>query len=114
MGASGRASVSPRLILIALALAGAVGGWSCQRGEATSARRPRDATEAIRQVQLGHTTPSDVEQRFGVADEKTADGPLVYRFETTRQRGEHMQTEAETVTFRFAGGKLARVCRTRS
>jgi len=25
-----------------------------------------------------------------------------------------MQTEAETVTFRFAGGKLARVCRTRS
>ena len=113
MGASGRASVSPRLILIALALAGAVGGWSCGHGEAAPAR-PRNAAEAVRQVHLGQTTPSDVEQRFGVADEKTADGALVYRFETTRQRGERMQTEAETVTFRFAGGKLARVCRTRS
>jgi hypothetical protein len=28
-----------------------------------------------------------------------ADGALVYRFETTRQRGERMRTEAETVTF---------------
>jgi hypothetical protein len=43
-----------------------------------------------------------------------ADGALIYRFETTRQRGERLQTEAETVTFRFAGGKLAKVCRTRS
>jgi hypothetical protein len=43
-----------------------------------------------------------------------ADGALVYRFERTRQHGERMQTEAETVTFRFAGGKLASVCRTRS
>ena len=106
--------MSFRSTLIALALAGAVGGWSCERSEATPARRPRDATEAIRQVQLGHTTPSDVEQRFGAADERTPDGALVYRFETTRQRGERMQTEAETVTFRFAGGKLAKVCRTRS
>ena len=62
----------------------------------------------------GQTTPSDVEKRFGVADEKTADGALVYRFDTTRRRGERMQTEAETDTFRFAGGKLAKVCRTRS
>ena len=106
--------MSIRLTLIALALAGAVGGWSCERSEATPARRPRDATEAIRQVQLGHTTPSDVEQRFGAADERTPDGALVYRFETTRQRGERRQTQAETVTFRFAGGKLAKVCRTRS
>ena len=106
--------MSFRSSLIALALAGAVGGWSCERSEATPARRPRDATEAIRQVQLGHTTPSDVEQRFGAADERTPDGALVYRFETTRQRGERRQTQAETVTFRFAGGKLAKVCRTRS
>lgn len=68
--------------------------------------------DAVRQVHLGQTTPSHIEQRFGVADEKTADGALVYRFETTRQHGERM--EAETVTFRFAGGKLAKVCRTRS
>ena len=106
--------MSFRSTLIALALAGAVGGWSCERSEATPARRPRDATEAIRQVQLGHTTPSDVEQRFGAADERTPDGALVYRFETTRQRGERRQTQAETVTFRFARGRLVKVCRTRS
>jgi hypothetical protein len=104
--------VSLRLTLIALAFASAVGGWSCGHGEA--AARPRTAAEAVRQVHLGQTTPTDIEQRFGVADEKTADGALVYRFETTRQRGERMQKEAETVTFRFAGGKLAKVCRTRS
>jgi hypothetical protein len=78
------------------------------------AARPRNAAEAVRQVHLGQTTPSDIEQRFGVADERMADGALLYRFERTRQHGEHMQTEAETVTFRFAGGKLAKVCRTRS
>jgi hypothetical protein len=102
------------VVLISLALAGAAGGWSCERGEAAPARRPRDGTDAIRQVQLGQTTPSDVEQRFGAADERTPDGALVYRFETTRQRGERKQIEAETVTFRFAGGRLVKVCRTRS
>jgi hypothetical protein len=50
--------------------------------------------EAVRQVHLEQTTPSDIEQRFGVADERMADGALVYRFETTRQRGKRMQTEA--------------------
>jgi hypothetical protein len=99
--------------MIALALASAVGGWSCGHGEAAPAR-PRTVAEAVRQVHLGQTTPTDIEQRFGVADERMADGALVYRFETTRQRGKRMQTEAETVTFRFAGGRLAKVCRTRS
>ena len=105
--------MSLRAALIALALASAGGGWS-QRGDAAAERRLSRATDAIRQVQLGQTTPSDIEQRFGVADERMADGALVYRFETTRKRGEHLQTGAETVTFRFAGGKLAKVCRTRS
>ena len=99
--------------MIALALASAVGGWSCGQGEAAAAR-PRNAAEAVRQVHLGQTTLTDIEQRFGVADERMADGALVYRFETTRQRGERMQTEAETLTFRFAGGRLVKVCRTRS
>src|SRR5262249_50894228 len=106
--------VSVRSTLIALALAGAMGGWSCDRGEATPAQRPRDATTAIRQVHLGQTTSSDIEQLFGVADERMADGALIYRFETTRERGGRTQIEAETVTFRFAVGKLAKVCRTRS
>jgi len=76
--------------------------------------RPRTVAEAVRQVHLRQTTPSDVEKRFGVADEKTSDGALTYRFETTRTHGERRQTEAETVTFRFAGGRLVKVCRTRS
>ena len=105
--------MSLRLTLIALGLVSSVGVWSCGHGEAAPAR-PRNAAEAVRQVRLGQTTPGDIEHRFGVADERMADGALVYRFETTRQRGERMQTEAETVTFRFAGGKLAKVCRTRS
>jgi hypothetical protein len=59
--------VSLRLTLLALALASAVGGWSCGHGEAAAAR-PRNAAEAVRQVHLGQTTPSDIEQRFGVAE----------------------------------------------
>jgi hypothetical protein len=105
---------SVRVALIALALASAGGGWSCQRGDAAADHRPSNAADAIRQVHLGQTTPSDLEQRFGVADERMADGALIYRFETTRQRGERLQTEAETVTFRFANGRLAKICRTRS
>jgi hypothetical protein len=113
VGPSGRATVSQRLTLIALAFASAVGGCSCGHGEAAPARQ-RNAAEAVRQVHLGQTTPSDIEQRFGVAEERMTDGALIYRFETTRQRGEHMQAETETVTFRFANGRLAKVCRTRS
>jgi len=71
VGPSGRASVSLRLTLIALAFASAVGGWSCGHGEAAPVR-PRTVAEAVRQVYLGQTTPSDIEQRFGVAYE--ADG----------------------------------------
>jgi hypothetical protein len=44
-------------------------------------------------------------------------GWLTARWSTGSKRpgsAERMQTEAETVTFRFAGGKLAKVCRTRS
>ena len=113
MDPSGPASVSLRLILIALALASAMGGWNCEHGEATPAR-PRNATDAVRQVRLGQTTPSDLEQRFGAADEHAPDGALIYRFETTRRHGAETRTEVETVTFRFASGTLSKVCRTRS
>jgi hypothetical protein len=104
-----------RLTLIAFALAGAVGSWGCGGADpAPAAHRPHDASDAIRQVRLGQTTPRDIEQQFGAADERTADGGLVYRFETTRRRAGQMQTEAETVTFRFTGERLSKVCRTRS
>ena len=91
-----------------------MGTWSCDRGDAASARRPRDVTDAIRQVHLGQSTPGDIEQRFGVADERSADGSLKYRFETTRQRTGRAEAVEETVTFRFTNGKLAKICRTRS
>src|SRR5262249_35698949 len=113
MGSSGPASVSIRLTAVALALASAMGGWSCEHGEAAPAR-PHNAADAVRQVRLGPTTASDLEQRFGAADEHAPDGALIYRFETARKHGDRMQTEAETVTFRFTDGKLAKVCRTRS
>src|SRR5262249_30238664 len=103
-----------RLTLIAIALASAMGAWSCDRGDAASARRPRDATDAIRQVRLRQTTPGGLAQRFGVADERSADGSLEYRFETTRQRTGRAETVEETVTFRFANGRLTKICRTRS
>jgi hypothetical protein len=102
-----------RLTLIALALGSAMGGWSCEHGAAAPAR-PRDAADAVRQVRLGQTTPSTLEERFGAADQHAPDGALIYRFETTRRHGSEMRTEVETVTFHFASGTLSKVCRTRS
>src|SRR5262249_25544007 len=106
--------VSLRLTLIALALTSAMAAWSCGRGEATPGGRPRDASEAVRQVRLGQTTPSAIEQRFGAADRHAPDGALIYQFETTRRHGAVMRTEVETVTFHFASGTLSKICRTRS
>ena len=112
---SARPRFAVRAVLLALALTSAgAGGWGCHRGEAAPDRRPASAAEAIRQVRLGQTTASDLEQRFGAPDERAPDGALVYRFESTREHGGRMRAEAETVTFRFAAGKLAKVCRTRS
>jgi hypothetical protein len=48
-----------------------------------------------------------------VPDERAADGALIYRFDTTRARRGQTYAEAEIVTFRFANGKLTKVCRTR-
>jgi hypothetical protein len=108
-----RRHFSVRAILLVLVLTSAGGGWSCQRGDAAADRRPSSAADAIRQVQLGQTIPSDLEQRFGVPDERAADGALTYRFETTRARDGQTHAETEIVTFRFANGRLAKVCRTR-
>jgi hypothetical protein len=69
--------------------------------------------DAIRQVHLGQTTAGDLEQQFGTPDERAADGALVYRFATTRTRGDRTRTEEESVTFRFADGRLAKICRAR-
>jgi len=47
-------------------------------------------------------------------DERAADGAQTYRFETTRKRGAQTHAGAESVTFRFANGRLTKVCRARS
>src|SRR5436309_4389273 len=62
----------------------------------------------LEQMSFGQSTPADVERVFGAADERPPDGSLVYRTEDRRRR------ETESVTFRFEGGVLSRICRTRS
>jgi hypothetical protein len=86
----------------------------CERGNASQAQRPRNSAELVQQVHLGHTTPADVERQFGIADERSPDGSLIYRFERRRAQGEGTVTETETVTLRFARGVLNKVCRNRS
>jgi hypothetical protein len=58
-------------------------------------------------MRIGRTTPADVERLLGRPDEHTPDGALVYRIARPRH-------DTETFTFRFAGGLLSRICRTRS
>jgi hypothetical protein len=99
--------------LIALMLS-AVILCGCQSGAASPSRRPPDAAELVRQVSLGRTTAPDVERQFGVADDRPADGSLVYQFARTRGHGEPVRTETETVTLHFAHGVLSKICRTRS
>jgi hypothetical protein len=59
------------------------------------------------QMRIGQTTPAEVERLLGGPDEHAPDGALVYRVARPRH-------ETETVTFRFAGGVLSRICRARS
>jgi hypothetical protein len=79
-------------------------------GSVESARSPSHVVsiEALRQMQLGKTTPSDVEQTFGAPDERGADGALVYRADVAVRHG---NVRAETVTFRFENGTLSKLCR---
>ena len=51
---------------------------------------------------------------YWVARQYAPDGSLVYRFETARNRGGRTRARNETVTLRFAGGVLSKICRTRS
>ena len=104
-----------RLTLIALVL-GVVTMCGCQQGTAfqSEPQRPHAAANLVARVSLGRTTASDIERQFGTADERAPDGSLVYRFETVRSRGGRTRTQNETITLRFAGGVLSKICRTRS
>jgi hypothetical protein len=61
-------------------------------------------------LHFGRTTPAEVEHVFGAPDTHTPDGSLVYQ---NRRIGDRSRVD-ETVTFRFRGDRLAKICRTRS
>ena len=108
-------TVPLRLTLIALVL-GVVTMCGCRQGTAfqSEPQRPHAVADLVAQVSLGRTTAGDIERQFGAADERAPDGSLVYRFETVRSRGGRTRTQNETITLRFAGGVLSKICRTRS
>jgi hypothetical protein len=92
--------------ILAAGVAAAVAFGGCKRGlEDPPARRV--SARVLDQMHIGRTTPADVERLLGGPDERTPDGALIYRVARPRH-------ETETFTFRFAGGLLSRICRTRS
>ena len=101
-----------RLTLLACFLAAAT-ICGCER-EVSSSRRPRGASDLVRHMTVGQTTAADIEQRFGLPDDRPPDGSLVYRFRRVPHEGARGDTETETVTLRFERGVLQKICRTRS
>jgi hypothetical protein len=98
---------------------------AAQEGAVATARaiRPTD----LKDLTLGKTSVADIEQRFGEPDERATDGAMTYRWATVRQSdrslglrtvdatlqpGEEVVRE-ESVTFRFAGGLLNKICNER-
>jgi len=80
---------------------------ACGEQAERRATRPPIRGRVLEQMSFGQSTPADVERVFGAADERPPDGSLVYRTEDRRRR------ETESVTFRFEGGVLSRICRSR-
>ena len=96
---------------------------ACRETLGTEVRGRRIARADLRQVSLGRTTPAEVEERFGVPAAREPDGALTYRFALVRRSVRHVggwtistdeHVDEHAVTFRFAHGVLARICRTRS
>jgi hypothetical protein len=92
--------------ILAASVAAAVAFGGCKRVVEDPPARHVTA-RVLDQMRIGQTTMAEVERLLGEPDERTSDGALVYR--VTRPR-----RETETFTFRFAGGLLSRICRTRS
>ena len=101
-----------RLTFLACLLAAAA-VCGCAR-DVAQAQRPRNASDLVRQVAVGQTTAADVEQRFGLPDDRPPDRSLVYRFRAAPHDGPRVDTDTETVTLRFARGVLQKICRARS
>ncbi|HLK11104.1 MAG TPA: hypothetical protein VKW76_06970 [Candidatus Binatia bacterium] len=93
--------------IFAVGIGAAVALCGCDRlpGDAPAARRV--TARVLDQMRIGRTTPADVEHLLGGPDVQAPDGSLIYRIPRPRR-------ETETLTFRFAGGVLSRICRARS
>jgi hypothetical protein len=111
----------PSLVILALVLPLLA---SCQRQSETVLTGHPVYTRDIAQLAIGQSTRDDVERLFGEPDERGDDGSLTYRATAVRRTGRSvvgwsLADAAEVVgqqsaTFRFAGGVLSRICRTRS
>jgi hypothetical protein len=127
-----------RLILPAAAVVGLLACASCSTPD-SEARAPVSREQAVadarairpsqlKDLTLGETSVADIEQRFGEPDERAIDGAMTYRWETVRKADQTLGVRTvgatlepgeklvrkESVTFRFAGGLLNKVCQERS
>jgi hypothetical protein len=127
-----------RMILSAAAIGGLLACASCSAPD-TEARAPAPQERAVangrpirpsqlKDLTLGKTSVADIEQRFGEPSERAIDGAMTYRWEVVRrpdqtlgvrtvdatlEPGERL-VRKESVTFRFAGGLLNKICQERS
>jgi len=98
----------------------------CDHSVVTEARGRRIPSSQLSALNIGSTTVADIESQFGDPDERASDGALTYRYTTVRQVRRQFagwtvsllpadeRVTVHAVTFRFTGGKLSRICRTRS
>jgi hypothetical protein len=100
-------TIAIRCSLVVGLLAGAALASSCQQPvDAAAQREPEHVIAAadIDRLKLGRTQAGEVEQIFGHPDRRDLDGSFIY-FTKRRPSGEQ-----DSVTFRFAGGSLAKIC----
>jgi hypothetical protein len=95
----------------------------CERSLVTEVRGHPTPARRLRELTIGRATPADVESVFGPPDERAPDGALTYRSATVRRQLHRVagwtlsaseQVEERTTTFRFTGGMLSKICRSRS
>jgi len=99
-----------RNTLLACLLAACVALAACDRSVAREIEHPRIPRDLHSHLELGTTTPADVEHLLGVPDQRAEDGALVYESERKLQSG---KVDHQTTTFRFEGGVLSKVCQSR-
>ena len=113
----------PRRGAAAVVLLAALAVGGCEQPVVTDVRGNRIAGADVRALVFGRTTPAEIERRFGEPAARGPDGALTYRYSTVRRSERRIagwtipiseQVREHTVTFRFAGGVLSRMCRARS